>query len=124
MIYLEKFVPVVGLEWQQYKESDIIQNIKDICLELQDDGFTVTHEYTPKKKHIFFISKGDTLTFFKFDQISEVVERIVEYLEPLKYHVEFEILKFKSSYWDEKTLRELKDNNYSLDMILLSLEQD
>jgi|ERR1035437_610744 uncharacterized protein (UPF0335 family) len=59
--------------------KEIREDIKDICQELVDDGFnTVSHKAgLAGNLECLFIGKKET---FKYNEISEVIERLKEYL--------------------------------------------
>lgn len=62
---------------------DVLDNIRDICQELKDDGFSVNiYEWD---KYVFICKRistgqGSYLGEFSYREVSEVVERLKEYL--------------------------------------------
>lgn len=73
--------------------KDIGQNLLDICLELSDVGFCVYHVSSPSEwvKNSLIIDTTDPqdpdnfLRYFKYTEISEVVERIKDYMDQQGY---------------------------------------
>jgi len=59
--------------------DSVVENIKDICLELQDDGFNVIID--PTICHIY------STNGFKYDQVSEVIERVKDYISSEGYNI-------------------------------------
>lgn len=74
--------------------KNIQQDIIDICLELQDAGFTIVKAKNPLKEyncHTFFIyrdAKHHLGEFFKYDEVKEVVERLRDYMNQNGYKTE------------------------------------
>lgn len=58
-----------------YFISDFIEEINDICLELEDEGYTATI-YTEKES-----SKSHQPDYFNFDKVKEVFDRLDRYMK-------------------------------------------
>lgn len=79
--------------YESHKYIEINQNLKDICLELTDNGFFyyLNHnlEY-PKSPIEIEIRKGKV---FKWSEIADVVERLKDYLIPIGYDWKYDARK-------------------------------
>lgn len=76
MKYLKKFN-------EELQNQEIINDINDIFLELKDEGFIIRHneEFTN-----FYIYKNGN-KIFRTDEVTDVVERLKDYLsDRLKHH--------------------------------------
>ena len=75
--------------------DDTVQTVKDICLELEDEGYSVNHVTTKEEAGLLMLSfnfnsvtirkrgtEGGVIRFYTFDysDVSEVVDRLKEYL--------------------------------------------
>ena len=71
-----------------YNESidEIEQNLKDICLELQDDGFEVL--VSTKLRNYKLVSIRKPQKIFLLDSITEYKERLIDYMESEGYQCE------------------------------------
>lgn len=77
----------------EFNSEDILSDIKDICLELRDDGYIINlGDIGPSKYNVNIISNKYPGSF-EYKSISEVMERIKEYLgnkfisiEVIPYH--------------------------------------
>lgn len=64
--------------------KDIVQNLKDICIELEDEGFKIFLQgINPHVEIHLGISKGGE--DFKYGEVSEVVERMKDYMKQEGY---------------------------------------
>ena len=68
-----------------YSISDFIEEINDICLELEDEGYTATI-YTEKEYPYFdgiiiMASKSHQPDYFNFDKVKEVFDRLDRYMK-------------------------------------------
>jgi hypothetical protein len=71
-----------------FESSEREEDIKDICLELEDDGFSVTYNSALgpikaigiKLQHHSSHNGNTDNTFFDYEQVKEVVDRIMLYL--------------------------------------------
>ena len=70
MRYLKRF--------NESSSDEVIENLKDICLELTDNGFF--YYLNPKSPIEIEIRKGKV---FKWSEIADVVERLKDYLIPI-----------------------------------------
>lgn len=61
------------------KPNETIEDLKDICLELEDEGFTITFYDQPSNENRLIIRKWDSVMFNSYE-VEEVVERIKSYL--------------------------------------------
>src|ERR1035437_6571266 len=67
--------------------SEEVEDIKDICLELEDKGYTIYHRIN-NNRNSFTIRRDDMNTssayfpyaYFLYSDVSEVVERLSDYL--------------------------------------------
>jgi hypothetical protein len=80
--------------YESVKKHEILQNIEDICLELNDNGFS----YHLNKNYGSFnieIRKGTDYDpdGFKWSEIEDVVERIKSYLIPMGYDWSYDARK-------------------------------
>ena len=97
--------------------SEELEDLKDICLEMEDDGFNVSFNSSldDVDRHLLgfdgiqiIISNHVTWshqnTQFEYSKISETLERIISYIVPLgyNYNIEFWRQKFTGGYWCSK----------------------
>lgn len=79
------------------RSKEVIQDLKDICLELQDDGFNIIVKPVGPMPEYLQITKiiskriedgGESRSFLHFEwgEVSEVVERIIHYMNMNKYN--------------------------------------
>lgn len=68
-----------GHNTNRYEDKDVVDDVKDICLELEDIGFTVNSSYQMSNKtRCLYISKRDDV--FKYTDIEAVIDRLKAYL--------------------------------------------
>ena len=80
--------------------KDIIQNISDICIELVDIGFCeietdtleISCPYVCIQKEHSFTDNGED-SFFEYEKVEEVVERIKDYMSGCGYNTQISKLK-------------------------------
>lgn len=99
MKYLKKF------ESNELNLSEVISNIKDICLEIKDVGFNIDIESpgdTRVKTIKIEISLRTQPKSFAFDQISEVYKRIKDYTSPYGFKYYFKSSTQKYGYMNDK----------------------
>lgn len=63
-----------------FEGFNIDDDLKDICLELEDSGFKVTHTDHNNDYKYISISMDDSSSF-RYDSVEEVVERIKDYMK-------------------------------------------
>ncbi len=68
-----------------FESNSVIEDVKDICLELEDMGFSIQFErhISEPEAYDFYIFNGEFLdkwNNFNYNLISEYVDRIKEYL--------------------------------------------
>ncbi len=68
-----------GHDINRYEDKNVVDDVKDICLELEDIGFTVNSNYQMSNKtRCLNISKDGNV--FKYTEIEDVVDRLKNYL--------------------------------------------
>lgn len=90
------------------RDEEFLEDIKDICLELQDEGFTVNfyndfatrliiRKFDYQPPHL----SNDAISF-KYDEVTEVIERMKSFLGDKLKSVEVyltELPRWSSSLW-------------------------
>jgi hypothetical protein len=93
--------------YESVKKHEILQNIEDICLELNDNGFSyhINKNYrgrVPYESTQFDIEirKGTDYdpSGFKWSEIEDVVERLKSYLIPIGYDWSYDSRKSNDSH--------------------------
>lgn len=98
--------------------EEIIHELRDICLELQDEGFHVqvenldTPNYMNYKHAIIYITKKSP---FAFNKIKEVVERIVDYMNSMGYKSIYDDYdaEYRVEYCDYLYITFIQKNNHN-----------
>lgn len=60
-------------KYNESKEELTLQDIRDICLELQDEGFKIEIEY-------YYVKISNPNKKFKYDEVKDVMLRLKDYL--------------------------------------------
>lgn len=76
-----------ALAHDQINNNEIIETVKEICLELEDEGFTIkispsTPQYQARNEYYVTIGKfiGLTHKSFEYNDVQEVIDRLKDYL--------------------------------------------
>ncbi len=66
------------------KFNDMIEDIKDICLDLTDGVYNIDIQYNKSGMSLFIKREGkDTINkSFKYIDVKEIVDRVIRYLGP------------------------------------------
>jgi len=68
------------------KFNDVVEDIKDICLDLTDGIYNIDIQYNKYNKSdmsLFIKTKNNTINkSFKYIDVKEIVDRIIRYLGP------------------------------------------
>jgi hypothetical protein len=97
--------------FEKYTSSEKMHNVKDICLDLIDEGFVVSHT-----RHADDIINAGEMTvagsttvylrrpiFSDFSEVKETLERLCDYLgNDIRF---ISILKENTSYWSQLYVR-------------------
>ena len=92
MKYLKRF------ESNEFSISEIVDTIKDICLELKDDGFEIDVK-SPGETRVKTIIIEIKHKSFTFDKISEVYDRIKDYASQYEFKYYFKVKFLEKKYY-------------------------
>lgn len=108
-IFESNITEMPGLSDLAVLPDDIKSELKDICLELQDDGFNILlreYESNYLKYDYLIIDRlkytqridGKSLHDFKKEDVMEVIERIKDYLSSVGYNIYVDYYKLHDSF--------------------------
>lgn len=83
------------MKLKRHSYDDLNKNIKDICLELTDNGFFYYLDHFDYSYGSIEIRKGKD---FKWSEIEDVVERLKDYLIPMGYYWKYDARKNGGNY--------------------------
>jgi hypothetical protein len=82
---------VENLSDDLFNQTDYLRDIKDICLELEDEGY-----YTNTNNEYLFIGSKKNEECVVFKDVSEVIMRLFEYLSSIGFNPELMIKGIKT----------------------------
>lgn len=86
--------------------QEVIETVKDICLELQDDGYTIDLDFHPASNYNILIIKKLSSTIvngnpelleFNLSDVREVIDRLLEYLSRNRDYIDKDSVKINLS---------------------------
>lgn len=64
--------------FENFNNNEMVDTVKDICLELEDEGFDVRHNWI--NETTIMKGTGAKHVLFDYNEVKEVIDRLREYL--------------------------------------------